>query len=274
MFLDLLQYGFVQRAIFGGIIIALSCALIGTFLVLRRLSLIGDGIAHLAFGGIAAGMLLGIQPLLVALVVAVLGSVWVQRVVTRLHVYGEAAIAVIIALGMSVGIVIIGAVKGFTVDLFSFLFGSILTLNVTDLALSAGVLAAALLFIGTQYQNLVLLSFNEDLARTHGVRAGRINLWLGALTAATVVIAIRAVGILLVSALLVIPTITALQLARSFRQTMLLAIFSSLIAVFVGITLALWLDLPVGGLIVLMLIAEFAGAISYKHLSVRTMGST
>ena len=141
------------------------------------------------------------------------------------------------------------------------------------MALSAGVLAATLLFIGTQYRKLLLLSFNEDLARTHGIRAERINLLLGALTAATVVIAIRAVGILLVSALLVIPTITALQLARSFRQTLLLAIFSSLIAVFVGITLALWLDLPVGGLIVLTLIAEFAGALGYKHLSTRTMGS-
>ncbi len=265
MFIEFFQYGFAQNAVLGGVLIALVSAIMGTFLVLKRLSMIGDALAHVAFGGIALGLLLGVNPILSALVATVLGSLWVQRLVERTKVYAEAAMALILSIGIGLAVVIIGVVNGFNVNLFSYLFGSILTVSGQDIAL-IGVLAALVLgFIWMFYRQLMFVIFNEEVARISGVNVGLLNTVLSILTAITVVISIRAVGIMLISALLVVPAITALQWADSFRKTLLIAIGVSLFSVLAGILLAFQFNLPVGGVIVLLLAALFALTTTVKH---------
>lgn len=264
MVLEILKHGFMQRALVSGIIISVICSLMGVFLVLRRLSLLGDGLAHVAFGGIAIGFLLKIPPLLSALFFTAIGSLGVQRLMSKSKVYGESATALILSFGVGVGILVIGIVKGFNADLFSYLFGSILAISNFDLAVITTVFVLVAVFMRLFYKSLVLMTFNEDIARISGVKIELISGIFAVLAAMTIVITIRAVGILLISALLVIPTITALQLSKSFKGTLMIAMLSSLLSVISGIFVSFYLELPAGGAIVMMLCALFLGALIWK----------
>ncbi len=256
----------MQKALLGGIAIALCCGLIGPFLVLRRLSLLGDGLAHLAFGGVALGLLLGINPLISALITVVAGSFWVRSLVKK-NVYGDAAIALLLSFGVGLGIVIIGIVRGFNTSLYSYLIGSVLALNVTDIVLAFTLLAATILFMTFFYKDMFHLTFNEELAQISRKRAPLANILFTALVAMVVVISIRAVGILLVSALLVIPTLISLNISKSFNQTVILSSLSALVAVLVGILFSFLVDIPPSGSIVLLLFLGFFGAHLYKQFS-------
>ncbi|MBI4151765.1 metal ABC transporter permease [Candidatus Woesearchaeota archaeon] len=253
---ELFTYGFMQKALVGGTLIALCCGLLGPFLVLRRLSLLGDGLAHLSFGGIALGLLLGVNPLISALITVILGSFWVRSLVKK-NVYGDAAIALLLSLGVGVGVTVIGVVRGFNVSLYSYLIGSVLTLSPLDLILSSLVLLAIIFFLTYFYRELFLNTFNEELARFSAKRVAISDLLFTLLTAMMVVIAIRAVGILLVSALIVIPTLISLNLAKSFKQTLFFSSLSAFVAVMVGILVSYGVDTPPSGSIVLLLFAGF-----------------
>ncbi len=262
--IELLNYVFMQRAFIGGILIGTACSFIGIFLVLRKLSLLSDGLAHMAFGGIALALLLGLNPLLTTLVFTSLGALFVQRMIKKTQIYGDSATAVILAFGMAVAIIIIGAVNGFTVDLFSFLFGSILTLSTVDLLLIAIVFAIVVSFILFFYRKLQFITFNPELAKLDNINVNLLDTIFIIITAMTTVIAIRAVGILLISALLVLPTIISLQLARSFKQLLFFALLSSLIAIIVGLTLAFYLNLPPSGIIVMLLCFFFGVTLLFR----------
>lgn len=255
--LELLTYGFIQRAYIGGILIALSASLLGLFLVLRRLSLIGDGLAHASFGGIAIGLLLDVNPIAVALGVASIASLGIHRLMQRARAHGDAAIAVIFSFGMAIAITIIGWTRGFDTNLFSYLFGSILSITRTELWIMAGIAVLTVSFVTYFYRDLVHISFNEDLAQVNGIRVTRVNQALVVLTALTVVAAIKAVGILLVTAVIVIPPLTALQLCRSFKSSLIVASIVSISSMILGITLAYYLNLPPSGVIVLTMIGGF-----------------
>jgi len=262
--LELLSYGFMQRALLGGIGIALAASLLGPFLVLRRQSLLGDGLAHAAFGGIAMGLLLGIHPLVAAIAAALIAALLMQGLVERSKVYSDTAIAVILSLGMATAIVIIGAVNGFNVNLFSYLFGSILTISSLDLVLIFCVLALIASFIFWGYRSLVLLTFHEELAKLSGVRMRLLVTLFSVLTALAVVISIRAVGIVLVTALLVIPAATALQTARSFFSAMGISSVIAVLSLVAGILLSYYLDLPPGGMIVMVMCLVFFIVVAYR----------
>jgi len=262
--LELLSYGFMQRALLGGIGIALAASLLGPFLVLRRQSLLGDGLAHAAFGGIAMGLLLGIHPLVAAIAAALIAALLMQGLVERSKVYSDTAIAVILSLGMATAIVIIGAVNGFNVNLFSYLFGSILTISSLDLVLIFCVLALIASFIFWGYRSLVLLTFHEELAKLSGVRMRLLVTLFSVLTALAVVISIRAVGIVLVTALLVIPAATALQTARSFFSAMVISSVIAVLSLVAGILLSYYLDLPPGGMIVMVMCLVFFIVVAYR----------
>ena len=266
MILEILNHGFMQRALISGIIISVICPLMGVFLVLRRLSLLGDGLAHVAFGGIAVGFLLKIPPLLSALFFTSIGSLGVQRLMSRSKVYGESATALILSLGIGVGVLVIGIVKGFNADLFSYLFGSILAISNFDLMVIATVFLLVAAFILLFYKNLVLMTFNEDIARISGVKIELMSGIFAVLAAMTIVITMRVVGLLLISALLVIPAITALQLSKSFRGTLMLAMLSSLFSVISGIFFSFYLNLPAGGTIVIISCTLFFAALVGKRL--------
>jgi zinc transport system permease protein len=171
---ELLEFGFMQRAFVAGILISVICAAIGVFLVLRRMSLLGDGLAHISFGGIAAGMFFGVYPLVSALVFSVLAAVGIQKL-KRMKVYGDAAIAIFFSFGLAIGVVLVSLSRGFNSDLFSYLFGSILAVSETDilmiLVFGLATLSAIVLF----YKELFFITFDEESARASGLPVE--NLW-------------------------------------------------------------------------------------------------
>jgi len=263
--IEVLQYDFVRNALFAGILVSLSTSLLGVYLILRRLSLIGDGLAHAAFGGIAVGFLFNVNPLLTALVFASLGSLGINRLMSKAKVYGDSAIALVLSAGMALAIVIIGYVRGFNANLFSYLFGSILSVGSQDLIMLGIVTFAVVGFILINYRSLLAATFNEEIAKIKGIRVNLLNSAMIVLTACAIVVAIRAVGILLVTGLLVIPPLTALLVASSFKRAMVYSLLFSVFSMVGGIILAFVLDLPPGGMIVLSMVVVFLAVLGLKN---------
>ena len=264
-----IEYEFVQRALIAGTLIGILCSILGVFLVLRRLSLLGDGLSHAAFTGVAIGMLLKIYPLFSAMIVTAIASLGVRRLTSKLKLYGDSAIAVVFSLGLGLAIVIIGAVKGFNADLLSYLFGSILTINRADVLTIAIVAIIVLAFLYWKRRDAIFLTFNEDVARTSGVNVEQFETIFSIATALVIVVAMRAVGILLVSSLVVIPALIAFQVASSFKRAIIIATISSIIAVWLGIFLAWQFDLPPGGLIAIILCCMFGVAAIWKRSKIK-----
>lgn len=264
--IEALHYTFMQRALIAGVIVAIVCAVLGVFLVLKRLSLIGDGLSHVAFGGIALGFLLGINPIISALVLCILAGLVIHKLQFSAKVPGETSIGILIALGLGLGVVIISIAKGFTTDLFSYLFGSILTVTQFDVMLTAILGVAVLILITLFYKQLQFIAFDEEGALACGVPARALNIMLNVLAAITIVVSIRIVGIMLVSALIVVPVAAALQIARSFFQTVVYAISFALISVIAGLFLSYYLDLAAGGIIVLCAVALFCVVLLIKTI--------
>src|SRR6266498_6093737 len=204
---DILQFGFMQRAFAAGAVTAVICPLIGVFLVPRRLSLIADTLAHVALAGVAIGLLMGTSPILGALIVTVVGALGMERLRSHGALQGDAALAVFLSGGFALAVVIISLAQGFNAEHFAILFGSILTVSPTDVWLIMALGALVIATVGTVYKQLLAITLNEDLARTSGVPVGALNLVLKILTALTTVVAMRMVGVLLVSAMIVIPTL-------------------------------------------------------------------
>ncbi len=257
---EFLQYGFMHRAFAVGAIAAVICPAIGVFLVPRRLSLIADTLAHVALAGVAVGLLAGVSPILGALVVTLAGAVGMERLRARGALQGDAALAVFLSGGFAVAVVLISLARGFNADLFAILFGSILTVSPADVWVIAALGALVAATIGTFYKQLLAITLNEDLAKTSGVPVGALNLLLTVLTALTTVVAMRMVGVLLVSAMIVIPTLTGFALGRSFRQAVVTAVLMALVSVGLGLIAAFYLRLAAGGAIVLTALAIFAVA--------------
>lgn len=257
---EVLQYGFMQRALLAGIMVGTIASVIGVFLVLRRLSLIADTLSHLALAGIAVALLVGIYPLAGALVAAVLGAVGIERLRSSGRLFGEASLAVFLSGGFAFAVVLISLADGFNVDLFAYLFGAVTAVQPVDLWV---ILAMGLVVLGTVallYKELFAITFDEEAARVQGIPVDQLNVLFTALVALTIGIAMRIVGILLTSALIVLPALTAFRLARSFRRTVGLAVLASLIAVSSGLVGAFYLNVAAGGAIVLSAIFLFAVA--------------
>ena len=219
---EILGYGFLQRALIGGSLIAVLCSVLGVFLVLRRLSLIGDGLAHVTFGSVALALFFkfySYATTIVAIPVVLLSALGILKLTEKAKVYGDTAIGIVSSLGIAVGIMLASLSGGFNVDLFSYLFGNILSISNAELAVSAALFLVVIASIAFFYNDLFAITFDEDLARSAGVNTTRINAVLTMLTALTVVLAMKVVGIMLISALLILPAVSALQIARSFLST-------------------------------------------------------
>ena len=254
---ELLSYEFMQRAFLAGIAVAIVCPLIGVFLVLRRLSLLADGLGHVTFAGLAAGFLFGVYPLFAALIAAVIGAVGIERIRTRGRIAGDAAIAMFYTAGLALGIVLVSRAGGFNVNVLGYLFGAIAAVALPDLLTVLGLTIIVVALIVLFSKELLYLTFDESSARAAGLPAAQVNTLLAALAAVTTVAAMRIVGLLLVSSLMVIPALTAIRLASSFRQTLLIAVGAALIAVLSGLTLSFYLDTAPGGTIVLVALTLF-----------------
>jgi len=264
MSIDILAFGFMQRAIISGIAIALLCSVVGLFLVLRRYSLFGDAIAHSSFGGIAAGLLLGIYPLWTAYAVSLFSAVVITRIRQKFDISGEAAVAVLLSSGIAVGLILISISGGFTVDIFSFLFGSILLVSVQDTILILGLTGIILIVILLFYRQLVYSTFNEEQAKVSGIPVEKINYLIVFIAGITVVTSIQLVGILLISALFVIPNVSSIMYGRGFKQTAILSMSFAVSSVVAGILISYIFDITPSGTIVLLSIAILGATLGIK----------
>ena len=264
MILEALSYGFMQKALIAGIAVGLICSFMGTFLVLRRYSLFGDGIAHVAFGGISVGLFLGVFPLWTAFIVSIFGGLGLQKLRQSTKISGDSAVAVILVSGLAVGVILVSSSGGFSVDLFSFLFGSILLISQEDtimiLAISAGIIAT-LTILQKQFLHL---TFNEEQAKLSGMRTTLLNYAFVVLASITVVTSMRLVGILLISALIVIPNITAMQFGKGFKKTVFISMSISVISVVSGILVSYFLNVAPSGTIVVIAVGILIGTLVLK----------
>lgn len=258
--LEILSYGFIQRALLAGTLIAVLCSVLGVFLVLRRLSLIGDGLAHVTFGSTAIALSLKLysaSALLVSLPIVLLSSLGILKLTEKARMSGDTAIGIVSALGISVGIILASGGGGYNVDLLSYLFGNILSITPEEVAIAALLFCVVMLLLYLFFQDLFAITFDEELARVSGIRTATINAVLVLLTALSVVLAMKLVGIMLISALLILPAASALQLARSFRTCVLMASLQGGCSVVAGIFVSFVTNLPTSATVVLLNLALF-----------------
>ena len=255
--LDIFNYSFIVRGLEAGIIIAIIAPLIGIFLVLRRYSLIADTLAHVSLAGVAIGLLFKINPIITAIIASVLSSFGIERLRLSKKVYGESALAIFLSGSMALAVVILGLAHGFNVDLFSYLFGSIVTVKQSDVYTIAGVGLFVIATIFLFYRQLVYVTFDEDAAKISGIPTRFVNTLLILLSSLTVALAIPVIGVLLTSALIVIPVVTALQFKKSFKRTIIIAEIISIFSVIAGIFLSYYFNLATGGTIVLINLVIF-----------------
>jgi zinc transport system permease protein len=255
--MELFQYPYMQRALIAALVIGLAAPALGIYLVQRRLTLIGDGIGHVALTGVGAGLLLNQSPVLVAVVVATLGAIAVELVRARGRTSGDLALALLFYGGIAGGVMLVGLSDATSANLTAYLFGSLITILPADLVTIVVLGAAILVLMLVLRPALFAVCHDEEYARVAGLPVRTLNLLLAVATAVTVTIAMRAVGVLLISALMVVPVAAAQQVTRGFRATMAVAMALGVFAAGSGVWLAANADTAPGASVVLLAIASF-----------------
>ncbi|MGD0523068.1 MAG: metal ABC transporter permease [Candidatus Microgenomates bacterium] len=255
--LNLFQYDFIVRGLAAGLIIAIIAPVIGIFLVLRRYSLIADTLSHVSLAGIALGLLLGINPLFTAIGATTISSVIIDKLRLSRKVYGESALALFLAGSLALAVVLISISHGFNATLFNYLFGSITTVTSSDIVTVSIMGFVVLISIILLYKELLYITFDEVSAQVSGINVKLINTIFIILSAITISLAIPTVGILLISALIVIPVITALQFKKSFIPSILIAQTLSIFSVVSGVVVSFYFNIAPGGTIVLISLLIF-----------------
>lgn len=256
-FSDFFSFSFLIRALIGGSLVALSASLLGTSLVLTRYAMIGDGLSHVAFGALAVAMALSAQPLAFSLPVVIVTAFLLLRLSDSSRIRGDAAIAMISAGSMAVGVIAISVTKGLNTDLYSFMFGSILSMSHADLILAIilSVIVSTLFILA--YNNLFAVTFDENFARASGVRVGLWNALLAVLASVTIVLGMRIMGAILIASLIIFPPLSAMRLFGSFKGVTIVAAVTSLVCFVMGLFFSYALDLPSGPVIVMVNAAVF-----------------
>jgi ABC-type Mn2+/Zn2+ transport system permease subunit len=249
--IDYLSYAFIQRAILVGLLIALSSSFLGIFLVLRKYSMIGDGLAHVSFAAIAIALFFQTSPLILSIPTVSLASLAILKLSEENRIGGDAAIGLISSTAIALGVMIASKASGFNVDLFSYLFGSILLISNTDVQLSLLLSVSVIALIVIFYDELFAVTYDAEFAQVSGRKTRQLNQLLAILTSITIVLGIRVVGTMLISSLIIFPSVSAMRIARSFKGTIALSAVIASLSVLFGIGLSLWFDLPTGSTIVL-----------------------
>ena len=246
------KYQFIIKALIVGSLIALSSSVLGIFLVLKKFSMIGDGLAHVSFATVALALLLQSSPLIVSIPVVILASFLILKLNEKADLHGDAAIGLVSSFSVAFGVLLASISGGFNVDLFSYLFGSILVISEIDIVfsiiLSIVVVVGLLLF----YNALFAVTHDEEFAGVIGIDVKLMNRVIAILTSITIVLGIRVVGTMLISSMIIFPTVTALQLSRSFKQTILLSVLISVFCVIAGVLISFVFNLPSGATIVML----------------------
>lgn len=256
--LQMFSYPFMQRALAAGVLLSLCSALLGVSLVLKRYSMIGDGLSHVSFGALAIAVALGVTPLYFSIPVVILAAFLLLRMANHPRWNTDAAIAAMSASSLAIGILVISRTSGMTTDVDNYMFGSVLAMRQSDVALAVllclGVLALFVLF----YHRLFAVTFDESFSRATGLHVERYNTLLAILTALTVVLGMRMMGAMLISSLIIFPSLTAMRLFKSFRGVVLCAAVSSVMCFCVGLTVSFSLSTPVGATVVAANLSLFA----------------
>jgi zinc transport system permease protein len=261
---EILQNSFMVRALIAGLIVAVTVPVLGSFLVARRYSLISDSLAHVSLAGVGAGLLLGFAPILVAVPVTIAGALALEWLRQSRRISGEVSLAILMSSGLAVAVVLANLARGANTDFSGYLFGSITSTTPADVITLAVVAAAILATVAVNYRALLHIAYDEDSARIAGQRVTLLNYLLAALTATIVVLSLQIVGGLLISALLVMPVVTASRFARSFATTMGWAVMFAAAAVVCGLVLAFYAGIAAGGAIVLSALALLIGTMIFK----------
>ena len=253
----MLSYEFMQRAFVAGIFIAILASLSGTFVVLRRYSLISETLAHSALVGVAVGLVAGYNPLWVAVAVAIASAWLIEYLRSSFELYSDAILAILLSGSLALAVIIVSLGGAFNNSLFSYLFGSILSVSDTDVITIVIFGSLSLLFLLLFSKELYFIAYDEEVAKTSGIKVKFLNFLLVTVVAIIIALSIRVVGSLLIGALMVIPTVAALQYRVGFKNTMLISLFFALFSVIFGMSLSYYFSLPSGATIVLSVIVVF-----------------
>ena len=251
--MDLIQmfsYPFMQRALIAGVLVSLCAALLGVSLVLKRYSMIGDGLSHVSFGALDIAVALGVTPLYFSIPVVIAAAFLLLRVADNPHWNSDAAIAAMSASSLAIGILVISRTTGMTTDVDNYMFGSVLAMTREDVALSAVLCIAVLVLFILFYHKLFAVTFDENFSRATGMKVERYNTLLAVLTALTIVLGMRMMGAMLISSLIIFPALTAMRLFKSFRGVVVCSAVTSVACFCAGLTASFVLSTPVGASVV------------------------
>lgn len=257
--LEMLSYPFMVRALIGGILISLCASLLGVSLVLKRYSMIGDGLSHVSFGALSIALAIGWSPLKLSIPVVVLAAFFLLRITENGKVKSDAAIAMISASALAVGIVVTSLTTGMTTDVSSYMFGSILAMSREDMYLSVVLSLVVLGMFVICYNKVFAVTFDESFAKATGVRVSAYNLLIAVLTAITIVLGMRMMGAMLISSLVIFPALTSMRVFKSFFGVVVSSGVVSVVCFFIGLILSYVYSIPAGASVVVVNLAMFGG---------------
>jgi len=255
--IEILQYEFMRNALIAAVLVSIACGIVGTFVVIKRIVFISGGITHAAFGGIGLGYFLGINPVLAAIPFSILSAMGIGLISKKGNISEDSAIGMLWAVGMAIGILFIGLTPGYAPDLFSYLFGSILTVTFTDIVIMLVLDSLIIIIILCFFKEFQALSFDEEFSEIVGVPTRRLYLLLLCLVALSIIVLIRVVGVILVIALLTIPTVIARIFTNQLKKLILYSTVVAIVLTVSGLWLSYLFDLPSGATIVLVLTLIF-----------------
>lgn len=266
LFSKMFSYHFMQRALVVGILVSLCAALLGVSLVLKRYSMIGDGLSHVGFGSLAIATAMGLSPMSVTIPVVVAAAFLLLRLSTRGKLKGDAAIAMISTGALAIGVIVLSLSTGMTSDVNNYLFGSVLAMSSSDVRLSIILALIVLTLFLVFYRQIFSITFDETFARATGSHAEAYNLLLALLTAVTIVLGMRVMGAMLISSLIIFPALTAMRVCKSYRSVTICAAVVSVLCFFTGLCISYLLSTPAGASVVVMNIFAFSLFTAYSKL--------
>ena len=255
--MEMLSYPFLVRALIGGICISLCASLLGVSLVLKRYSMIGDGLSHVSFGALSIAMAFGWAPLAVSIPVVVVAAVLLLRITGNGKIKSDAAIAMISAGSLAIGLIVTSLTTGMTTDVSSYMFGSILAMSREDVYLSAALSIVVLGMYVICYNKVFAVTFDESFAKATGVNVSAYNMIIAVLTAVTIVLGMRMMGAMLISSLVIFPALTSMRVFKSFRGVVISSGVVSVVCFFIGLVLSYMYSIPAGASVVVVNLAAF-----------------
>ena len=249
--IEMLSYPFMTRAFLVGSLVALCSALLGVSLVLKRYSMIGDGLSHVGFGAMAIAAAMNAAPLTIAIPVVIVAAILLLRISGNAKIKGDAAIALISTTSLAVGVMVISLTTGMNTDVYNYMFGSILAMSADDVKLSLVLSVFVLILFIVFYHKIFAITFDETFARATGVKAGVYNTLIAVLTAVTIVLGMRMMGALLISSLIIFPALTSMRVCRTFKSVIINAAIVSVVCLIAGVTLSYVAATPAGASVVL-----------------------